>query len=113
MRTTTALPLRKFVTFTLEPSGKVLCAAVIAAGFIISPEAVRERSAYQEAPPQERPSFGLDSAVCTRAGASSALAAMVVAAIIVTNFKRPALIPLISHGWPSLELLVAPAFDGA
>lgn len=49
--TTTALPLRLLVTRTCVPSGRVRCAAVKAYGFMRSPEAVRECSAYQDAPP--------------------------------------------------------------
>src|SRR5690606_4197712 len=51
IRTVTDLPLRWLVTTTLVPKGRVRWAAVIAAGFIRSPEAVFEVSAYQEAPP--------------------------------------------------------------
>jgi len=51
IRTMTDFPVREFVTFTLAPKGRLRCAAVIWAGFIISPDAVRECSAYQEAPP--------------------------------------------------------------
>src|SRR5690606_37343380 len=49
--TVTVLPLRWLVTFAREPKGRVRWAAVIAAGFMRSPEAVLEVSAYQEALP--------------------------------------------------------------
>lgn len=42
IRTTTDLPVRELVTFTLVPKGRLRCAAVIFAGFIISPDAVFE-----------------------------------------------------------------------
>lgn len=51
MRTITDLPVRALVTFRRVPNVIVLWAAVIADGFIISPDAVRERKAYQDAPP--------------------------------------------------------------
>ncbi|GAB4363008.1 MAG: hypothetical protein Kow0026_27250 [Oricola sp.] len=51
IRTTTDLPVREFVTLTFAPNGRLRCAAVICAGFIISPDAVLECSAYQEALP--------------------------------------------------------------
>ena len=51
IRTTTALPLLRFSTSTLVPKGSERWAAVIALGFIISPLAVRECSAYQDACP--------------------------------------------------------------
>ena len=51
MRTIIDLPVLAWVTRTFEPSGSVLWAAVMADGFIISPEAVRECNAYHEAPP--------------------------------------------------------------
>jgi hypothetical protein len=49
MRTTTDWPLFRFSTTTLVPKGSDRCAAVNSLGFIISPLAVRECSAYQEA----------------------------------------------------------------
>ena len=52
MRTTTDLPLFGLVTRSVVPNGKVLCAAVNLAGFIGSPLAVFEVSAYQDAVPQ-------------------------------------------------------------
>jgi hypothetical protein len=52
MRTTTDLPLFGLVTFSLVPNGKVLCAAVSLAGFMRSPDAVLDVSAYQDAEPQ-------------------------------------------------------------
>src|SRR4029079_4552079 len=51
MRTTTLRPLFLLVTLSFVPKGNVRCAAVIADGFMRSPEAVRECSAYQEARP--------------------------------------------------------------
>ena len=51
MRTTTARPFLGLVTRTLVPNGRLRCAAVSADGFIRSPDAVREWSAYQEARP--------------------------------------------------------------
>ena len=51
IRTTTLRPLLRLVTFNLVPKGKVRCAAVNADGFMRSPEAVFECSAYQEARP--------------------------------------------------------------
>ncbi len=51
IRTTTEWPLLRFSTSTLVPKGSERCAAVISLGFIISPLAVRECSAYQEACP--------------------------------------------------------------
>ena len=51
MRTTTLFPLRLLVTFTFVPNGRLRCAAVMADGFIRSPDAVREVSAYHEARP--------------------------------------------------------------
>lgn len=57
MRTTIDLPLRWLVTLTLEPKGRVRCAAVRADGFILSPDAVFECKAYHEAPPQADPAL--------------------------------------------------------
>src|SRR5690606_1965103 len=51
MRTTTVLPLRRLVTFTFVPKGRLRWAAVNAAGFIRSPDAGLDVSAYHEAPP--------------------------------------------------------------
>ena len=51
IRTTTERPLLRFSTSTLVPKGSERCAAVISLGFIISPLAVRELSAYQDACP--------------------------------------------------------------
>jgi hypothetical protein len=51
IRTTTERPLVRFSTSTLVPKGNERCAAVISLGFIISPHAVRECSAYQDACP--------------------------------------------------------------
>ena len=51
MRTTTLRPLLRLTTFTLVPKGSERWAAVIAAGFMRSPEAVLDVSAYQEARP--------------------------------------------------------------
>ena len=51
MRTTTARPFLGLVTRTLVPNGRLRCAAVSADGFMRSPDAVREWSAYQEARP--------------------------------------------------------------
>ena len=49
MRTTTDLPLCRLTTVHVVPNGKVRCAAVISAGFMRSPDAVCEVSAYQDA----------------------------------------------------------------
>lgn len=51
MRTMTLLPFFLLVTRTLVPKGRLRCAAVMADGFMRSPEAVFEVSAYQDAPP--------------------------------------------------------------
>src|SRR5947207_7435325 len=51
MRTTTLRPLFLLVTLSLVPNGKLRWAAVNAAGFMRSPEAVLECRAYQEARP--------------------------------------------------------------
>ena len=51
MRTTTERPFLKFSTSTLVPKGRDRCAAVRALGFIISPLAVCDLSAYHEAWP--------------------------------------------------------------
>src|SRR5690606_26856694 len=58
MRTTTDLPLRWLVTLILEPKGRERCAAVIAAGFMRSPEAVFEVSAYHDALPHPAAAAG-------------------------------------------------------
>jgi hypothetical protein len=47
--TTTERPLLRFSTRTLVPKGSERWAAVMALGFICSPLAVRECSAYQDA----------------------------------------------------------------
>ena len=49
--TMTLLPFRRLVTRTFVPNRKLRCAAVIAEGFMRSPEAVLEVNAYQEALP--------------------------------------------------------------
>src|SRR5690606_40722983 len=49
MRTVTELPLRTLVTLSTDPKGRWRCAAVSASGFIRSPEAVFDVSAYQDA----------------------------------------------------------------
>ncbi len=51
MRTTTERPFSKFSTFTFVPKGSERCAAVKAPGLHLSPEAVRDVNAYQEARP--------------------------------------------------------------
>src|SRR5580765_8285036 len=51
IRTMTLRPLFWLVTFSLVPKGRLRCAAVIADGFMRSPLAVLECSAYQEARP--------------------------------------------------------------
>src|SRR5262245_704834 len=51
IRTTTERPLVRFSTSTLVPKGNERCAAVNSLGFIISPLAVRECSAYEDACP--------------------------------------------------------------
>lgn len=76
MRTTTALPLRALVTFTLVPKRSERCAAVSVAGFMRSPEAVLEFSAYHEAPPQPVPALA-------SSGAMMEQAAIVAAAIVM------------------------------
>ena len=52
IRTTTLLPFLLLITLILLPNGKLRCAAVIAEGFMRSPFAVFECSAYQDALPQ-------------------------------------------------------------
>ena len=52
MRTMTLFPLCLLVTFTFVPKAIERCAAVNLEGFMRSPEAVLEFSAYQDAPPQ-------------------------------------------------------------
>lgn len=49
--TITLLPFLRLVTRTFVPNRKLRWAAVMAAGFMRSPEAVFEVSAYQDAPP--------------------------------------------------------------
>ena len=51
IRTTTDAPFFWLVTLSFVPKGSVRCAAVRAAGFMGSPDAVWEESAYQDAPP--------------------------------------------------------------
>jgi len=51
IRTMTTLPLRRLVTLSLVPKGSERWAAVMAAGFMRSPEAVLLCNAYHEARP--------------------------------------------------------------
>src|SRR5690606_13047381 len=51
MRSTTAFPFFLLITRTLDPKGRLRCAAVMPDGFMRSPEAVFDVSAYHEARP--------------------------------------------------------------
>jgi len=71
IRTRTARPLDRLVTFTTEPSGTTLEAAVISRAWKVSPEAVRRPSKpgpYHEATPTVEGRLfgadGIDGTVC-------------------------------------------------
>ena len=68
------LPLRLLVTFTLVPKGRLRWAAVSAAGFMRSPEAVLEVSAYQDARPHWADAAPADKERATPARIASAKA---------------------------------------
>src|SRR5690554_4613249 len=88
MRTITLLPFFWLVTLTFVPKGSVRCAAVMAAGFMRSPDAVFEVRAYQEALPH-----------CAEAGCatvSTRPAAMVAAPAAFPSFVICIL--LLEHG---------------
>lgn len=57
----TDFPVPALVTFKRVPNFSVLCAAVMADGFMRSPEAVREVSAYHDAPPHCAAKLGADT----------------------------------------------------
>jgi hypothetical protein len=72
MRTTTERPLRLLVTITRVPNGSLRCAAVSLDGFMRSPEAVFEVSAYQDAPPHWRAWAGIAAPAASMANAATA-----------------------------------------
>src|SRR5690606_10759195 len=80
MRTVTELPLRTLVTLSTDPKGRWRCAAVSASGFIRSPEAAFDVSAYQDARPH----------CCACAGAADNTAAISSdAAYFILMYNEP------------------------